>query len=792
MQAADPLAPAPAPCLRGPSGLLVVGPVRPPRRCSSAAALFRRRSPSPGVEGLPSAPANLPPPAVGPLPSRHRAATAGTDKHRGLRLDVLQLHPGSRPPAAGGFRGAFADAQQDNLGPSRALGGGSRPSRGRLESGAARGDAGAAAAASAEGGGLGTTIRLPASDFAGTGTDRMEEELLRALGEGAISAPPPAYSRPMTPLPRGPPSRSPSPLNRSRAGQEFVLEGTATGSAGRSRGSRSATLRLGKTVADFAFSGEEGDPMLRVVSLTRWLMERGLTATAPGGFFDGGFGHDFGGEDGHDFGRGTAQSLFVRGRYAGRGGGGDRRGMAERFVAEQIGKMVASGELSLDDIGHDLQIWQLQLLPRPARRRLTNLIFGHRRGGFNFDSGPSLKRKASTSEEVDKPKGSTYDPDALFGGGGGGGSGGGGGDRRGTKTAMGGHGRGGDSRHGGVGGKGFGLEADGPAAAGGAGPGGGAAGEEEDEEARRRREAEENERKQRRGGGAKVAGGSDDEEDDEEAKRRAAAEKAAREARDVPPKKAGNDDEARHRKRRDDAEDDDQGTEKPVQEIAVDDGAALGELFRVKFIEKAQADEAGLLPPEPVVPVLSAEEEAEAAEAAVQEQEAAAEAAARVPQLSLSKGLGGLAEEWRKAIAQAWAPYTDRFKEPGHRDAAADFAALLARAQKEAEEEQNAALLGGDFPSRRVSTAPGLGGLAEGLDLLGSPGEEGGSPFFRQNLRSQHGERYRRRLQARGDAALRQDRRWHHRVEACRRSLGSLSALGALGEDLAAGRQVTF
>jgi hypothetical protein len=165
---------------------------------------------------------------------------------------------------------------------------------------------------------------------------------------------------------------------------------------------------------------------------------------------------------------------------------------------------------------------------------------------------------------------------------------------------------------------------------------------------------------------------------------------------------------------------------------------------------------------------------------------------------------GGLAGEFRTAIEDAWLPFRDR---DDAADGDWDFSADFMRERTSSLEserwvldapvpEGTSTFIEGARPAEGtfdLTTRPGASRGTDGGDLGSEPDEAVGDSFeastgdddgnsLQCTLRSQRGIRYRRKLQARGDAAVRADRRWNTRVEHCKRSLGSLDALSAFAE----------
>jgi len=149
------------------------------------------------------------------------------------------------------------------------------------------------------------------------------------------------------------------------------------------------------------------DSMLRIVSLVEWLTDRGLSA--PSGDMASCPEKN---RLGRGLGFGNSNGMLVQGTSVTRSqfGSSARSASADQRAVDELMHLADSDNLSLFDIAQDLQIWQLKLLPRPARRRLLNLMAKKRRPAA--PPPPSGGYKAE--EEDDEPAKAKYDPDAAF------------------------------------------------------------------------------------------------------------------------------------------------------------------------------------------------------------------------------------------------------------------------------------------------------------------------------------------------------------------------------------------
>lgn len=498
-----------------------------------------------------------------------------------------------------------------------------------------------------------------------------------------------------------------------------------------------------------------------------------------------------------------------------------KRSPTEKLLQE-LARLAAAGGMSFDEVGTDLQIWKLVLLPRPARRRYLNFaILKLRKKLFEEGDGAGgALRRSSAVASV-----STYDPDAAF-------------------RNMGGRGGRGTIRGGrdGIGGLPEGA-------------GAGSEGQEDDELGLLRQRPGEGEggddvaAKGKKGRGHGEASDAGEEGAEAEAAAAAAAERGKSAEKAAEKAKYG----AAAQKRGRNAED---GDADALGLAKVDGTGGVGvepvdpfKLFRVKKLPSstsASASASNLLPQGRREGSFGgatgrrgdhSEGLSEAASQA-QDEAAAAEPKPRksMKPSSMAGQLGHLAGEFRRAIDDAWSPYAD--ETPRVRLAPLGGSSLLlgsaaaptAQQAQEAQEEHQAqeaqqaeeAEASAAEPLRRASGVAasvldgvaGAGGAVGGAlgggggarppwldsapsspsspmdDSYGDAGDAAGldasGRALRCSLREQRA-RYRRKLQALGDTRARQDCRWGQRVEACRRSMTSLTALGGLGLEIQQG-----
>jgi len=640
---------------------------------------------------------------------------------------------------------------------------------------------------------------------------RNEDDLLRALDDGSLPFLPPAWSRPLSPGPRSEvaanaSSRSPSPPQRDV--YTAPLSSTAW--------PQQTPMPHGYSRGDVS----RADPMLRIVSLMEWLSERGIHSPGATG----------GGDRSPCLVRSdvdsNVDSMFVRGRSAWRGDGrSSRRSLPEMF--EQFSHMAEIGSIDLADMGHDLQIWQLKLLPRGARRRLMNLFAGRFRSRLQIPPVARRSSKAEDEEAARNKRNKAYDPDsALFGGRGDRGR-----DDDDQKGDFNSSTRNSGFRSGKLRGAGGGADResneedeDGP------GEGNG----DEDEAAKNARlkgifgpvEDDEDTEDRERGGEA--------DEDEEERKRKRAEEakrKAEQDSRDASDlhdeqRRSSEADEAARERARQEME------RKQREDAAKDAYDPNRPLFRVKTAPPGDGRLVKLLLP------YSGDAGADEGAGA----ESAAERAEKAKQAALKKLKHGLltrslAEEFMKAIQEAWAPYNDVMGKEIDSEQAfeatrkwwVEFKAKVRAREAAASangghiitEHSDTGIVGAtrDSPGGRrtsagrsavpfataievddgMSTAADLGRpdaqgvdsdsfgdapsvvspLAESLRSEDTFGELD-SDFLQQTLRKRRGARYLEKLQMRGDKAARTQsyrRMWAQRVETCQHSLDHLAAL---------------
>eukprot|EP00929_Paragymnodinium_shiwhaense_P046064 TRINITY_DN2347_c0_g1_i1.p1 TRINITY_DN2347_c0_g1~~TRINITY_DN2347_c0_g1_i1.p1 ORF type:complete len:904 (+),score=245.89 TRINITY_DN2347_c0_g1_i1:157-2868(+) len=527
--------------------------------------------------------------------------------------------------------------------------------------------------------------------------------------QASLPSLPPAYSRPLSATPLAAMPSSPSAASAATVLQAHLM------SSGRSPSELQGTIdpRTDPAAQRGLMDAQRqiADPMLRIVSLMEWLAESGIgggTAQAGKGgrrqLAASGFNPQM-----------FLNDLIVQGRSAGYGNlSASRRKLAERFHDHLRQLAEAGGNMTMDDIQQDLQIWSLKLLPRAARRRLINLMAG--RGGARkaaTDFGDGLSKKI-VDEGGSTSKTSGYDPNAVFnsmgsgkggkeksdadkdpkgGSSGGGGAGGGGG---GSGAVL-------DSKYGKKAtdkskdkprGSGSDDDADDPTKGKGK-KGEGDSDEDEDEAARRRR----------RGGGA------GDEEDEKAQRDIDLGDKDKKKEDKEKKKREGNgtsqNDIGAGRRKKDEEDEDAEGTRKGRgADWSFGRGREEhepGALFRKKAVLATYPGYDKFL-----MPLLFVDDESEDGEGDGDAEEPTAEdagaGAGKKKKKEVKTGsMGGLAAEFRKAISQAWKPWAEEVS--------------LLRGQKRTRARTSSAQSAGDSdsdsdaPSEKKGKEPG-GGLS--------------------------------------------------------------------------------
>eukprot|EP00930_Biecheleria_cincta_P013045 TRINITY_DN11829_c0_g1_i2.p1 TRINITY_DN11829_c0_g1~~TRINITY_DN11829_c0_g1_i2.p1 ORF type:complete len:763 (-),score=147.26 TRINITY_DN11829_c0_g1_i2:13-2301(-) len=516
----------------------------------------------------------------------------------------------------------------------------------------------------------------------------------------------------------------------------------------------------------------EADPFLRIVPLSQWLCELGL-ADGPQASFPS--------QRPRANGKADPASLRVSGRSwfsfaAEHGKLAKHGGKLERAFVEHLAILATSHYLPLEEVAEDLQIWRLKLHDRAARRRLADL-FGRSLLKRHSFSEFFLKRKhGEDDDDPNRTKGTAganrrqnYDDD-LFG------DTGGGTRPRATADASG-------SRF--VKPNTSNQDAKGTADSGAADDGdgrddgskhlGGSYADEDDEKLKRKR------------------GGPGD--DDDERRRREEEDEARRRALQAAEVSA-NDQSANDGKKRDESDFDFDEKHKKGKESDLEEELAPRGLFRIKYLGARPATEGGRL-----FPGVRAAKEDDAESEQIQEDIEPDRPPATAPVVR-RRDVFDLAGQFREAVRVAWERALQEVEEiwevgvlrpsPDSCLAQGDLsttdrkvppdAFAPDRLLEQSRDSNDKASTADDFPEGNSieSANQSLGADAENWldDFVGSDdiGEAA------QKLRRQ---RYGRRLQAcsrDGLSRSRAKRCWQQRVGACRRSLGSLDALGAFAE----------
>jgi len=542
---------------------------------------------------------------------------------------------------------------------------------------------------------------------------------------------------------------------------------------------------------------------LQVIGLAQWLKELGIIDKIPNVALGGGLGgtQKLGFEDQYD--------LLVSGRsFLGLSTSSARqRAKLDRAFLDHLANLATSSSLSLDEVADDLQVWRLKLHDRAARRRLTD-IFGtsllRRRGG----QGNATLRAIPPPAEDEAPaarKGHGYDIDFSSGPRGGGKSAAADADLGGNKASQGGY-PGGRADAGGsatdLGDENKDLDEDSGAASK---SGLGKVGEDDDE------------KKKRQAG--------DEEDDEEDARRRADEEGGARAAREGG---HGTKDEA--------------GRNKGAAGFGAGLGGALDSqgapgkhqgdqrpkgLFRVKdYGPRPSTDDSSLQKLFPSMKKLPRRVDGSVAEDDEDEEDDEVEPprppATAPAQPSRTAMKGNLAEEFREAVRIAWERAVQeveaawelgpKFRGSSKSAASLDLTSKTALRETHGQEGHADQLLESCSPSlattQRLDVLDlgpseviiGLSGSADGIGPTpfqrgGQSGEltdEDDDSFAQQTSAADHQrlhrQRYAKSLQARardGQTRHRTKKRWMQRVDSCRRSLGSLTALGTFADGAA-------
>lgn len=648
-----------------------------------------------------------------------------------------------------------------------------------------------------------------------TGKGGSISSTMRRPAAVTLPALPPAFSRPLSPGSQAQPSeRLQQQLLQKQAAQTWHPSPSDSDDSPmadtQSPMQSSKASRPGVSRRPIWTGG--GDPLLRIVPLGQWLKELGIVNDPPGASLPGAP---------HQQDSASPDSLLVSGRswlglitdstnHA-------QRAKLDRAFVEHLALLAKSRFLPLDEVAEDLQIWRLKLHDRAARKRLTDL-FGRnllRRQGFQDDL--FLRRGAGNDDQLagkgadGSNRHSSWNPDDYFadssdGGGGGGGRSGGGvgpayhkpppkalqrtGDTEGTDGAT----AGGDYDENSQAKKINQSDID-------------------DEEKKRRRRAQE------------------EDEDEEARKRRLAEEEAQRKKTQQTEGQAAQDDSGPQSKGRESNMDLGTHAVKKASTEAVEEEPLPRGLFRIKdYGPRPATEELSLRTLFPRVKVrkergVGSDEEDEEDEEEVEMPRPPATAPARRPIR------GNLAEEFREAVRIAW---ERAFEEV---EAAWEAQSGGPRCRSVRLEGEEALALGStenslDDPldinnlvmSDHITSESEVSDAPEEFEDLLKPTEplspsahlhgdkEGDRERENENLDDEasgnrtpdglldgmartddlsesrkrlHRQRYGRRLQARTrDSAARNRARqcWMQRVESCRRSLGSLTALGTFAE----------
>lgn len=594
---------------------------------------------------------------------------------------------------------------------------------------------------------------------------------------------PPAWSRPLvstatlsSSLVTTLRATSPSPDRRSTSPVVSDWTASPTGSptsrsqSPRAFGTGTLTLRrLSKTLLAAT------DPLLRVVPLSHWLLAHGLvqpltTSTGPSNCSFDDMARATVDTDITNF-RPSTGSMLIKGKSFGQGSlsGSMRPGSSDglsRAYVERLAQMAQERGLTLAEADEDLQIFRLVLHSRQARRRMIDLGLWRswlRPGADTHGIGGRADADADTAGKAGKGKKGQGDQSLAgsaagghvgsgSGGAGGldGGAGAGGGgaagkmskgeleeeERKRREAAA----RAATAAAAGSGGAGGGGGEQGEVLAGGGKtPKGGAGKEVEEEKPQEKDKAEEHEEGDAEG--ADVA----------EARRRMNFGAGGTRSGAASPSGAtgagataggGDADEELARRRKDD-----------------DEPWERGALFKVKKgVSQAETDfPDGVLLPVPPQGVHGRGEDEDEDESPP------------VTWMPLSSVRGGLAEEFRQAIKEAWAKI---LLEAVLSPRAAPYMAAGGTASRTSERREAVEDVVGASPT--ITRTVHYEGGADGQGDL----EEDGSMRSRRS-------RYGRRLQAQANTAVagsRSRQRWLQRVESCKRSLGALEAVGAFAD----------
>jgi len=638
---------------------------------------------------------------------------------------------------------------------------------------------------------------------------------LRRPAAMTLPALPPAFSRPLSPGSQVRPSEQlQQHLLQKQAAQTWHPESDDSPMADSQSPTQSSRASRPGVSRRPVWTGGE-DPLLRIVPLGQWLKELGLINESPGaGFPDGR----------HQLDSASQENLFISGRswlgFAADSANHAQRAKLDRAFVEHLAMLAKSRFLPLEEVAEDLQIWRLKLHDRAARKRLADL-FGRnllKRQGFQDDL--FLRRRAGDGDDEGlagkgadgSNRRSSWNPEDLFGdssdgGVGGGRSGGGGGSaaayhKAPPKATQ----RTGDTDSG-----------DGASA--------GVDGDDADRAQAQnfsQSELDDEEKKKRRRT-------SEEEEDEEARKRRLAEEEANRKKLQAPEGQAAQDGgpKGKSREYADFGVDDTKKTSKEVEE---EEPLPRG-LFKIKDYGPRPSTEE--LPSRTLFPRvkvrkekgLDSDEEEEEEEEEVEMPRPPATAPARRPIR------GNLAEEFREAVRIAWERAYEEVeaaweaRSGGRRRSvrlAGEDALGLGSTESSLDDPLDINHLAVSDPmtsEAEVSDAPEE--TEDGLQSRESlprpseqrhgeqedyPGQQNenledqasgnrtpdglldgmaGTDDLSESRKRLHRQRYGRRLQARTrDSAARNRARqcWMQRVESCRKSLGSLTALGAFAE----------